>query len=109
LISGVPWLHGLAVAYFGDLDSHGFAILDAVRGGLPHAVSVCMDPATVAAHLEHRVTETVASTAPLERLTEVERAALAALGPGGRIEQERIDPELLGRRLALLRKGNASI
>ncbi len=32
-----------------------------------------MDPATVAAHLEHRVTETVASTAPLERLTEAER------------------------------------
>ena len=109
LISGVPWLHGLAVAYFGDLDSHGFAILDAVRGVLPHAVSVCMDPATVAAHLEHRVTETVASTAPLERLTEAERAALAALGPGGRIEQERIDPDLLGKSLRMLQASNPII
>ncbi|MES2759511.1 MAG: DUF3322 domain-containing protein [Pseudomonadota bacterium] len=44
------WLRRRDIAYWGDIDTHGFAILDRLRASLPHARSVLMDADTLHAH-----------------------------------------------------------
>ena len=41
------WLARCQVFYWGDIDTHGFAILDQLRTYLPHARSLLMDRATL--------------------------------------------------------------
>ena len=93
----IPWLAGLPVFYWGDLDTHGFAILDRLRGYLPQARSLLMDEATL---LQYRPLWTredkPAGERTLSRLTAAEAELFTALlsgrwGQGVRLEQERID------------------
>jgi hypothetical protein len=44
------WLAGCALHYWGDIDTHGFAILDQLRAHHPHATSFLMDRQTLLAH-----------------------------------------------------------
>ncbi|WP_211876849.1 DUF3322 domain-containing protein [Pseudarthrobacter albicanus] len=44
------WLRGCEIRYWGDLDTHGFRILDQLRAVPPHVVSVLMDEETLLAH-----------------------------------------------------------
>jgi hypothetical protein len=92
LLEQLPWLHQTPIVYWGDLDSHGLAILNRLRAHLPHARSVLMDVDTLLAHRDLWVPEPAPSTATLEHLTEAERQALHALHDEGsvRLEQERI-------------------
>ncbi|MBK5937136.1 Wadjet anti-phage system protein JetD domain-containing protein [Halorhodospira halophila] len=96
-LAEVPWLHRVRVAYWGDIDTHGFAILDRLRRVLPHAESLLMDRATLEAHrdlctaepAEHRF------TGELSRLSAAEVALFDdlrrdRLGEAVRLEQERI-------------------
>jgi len=92
----IPWLVSLPVFYWGDLDTHGFAILDRLRSYLPHARSLLMDEATL---LQHRLLwtreEKPAAERTFARLTAAEANLFAALqsgrwGHGIRLEQERI-------------------
>lgn len=47
----LPWLRAAdAVHYWGDLDTHGLAILGRLRGHLPQVRSLLMDEATLLAH-----------------------------------------------------------
>ena len=46
-LAAVSWLRKTPLVYWGDLDSNGFAILNALRGFAPHARSVMMDCATL--------------------------------------------------------------
>ncbi|GIG30209.1 Wadjet anti-phage system protein JetD domain-containing protein [Cellulomonas marina] len=88
----VPWLADAPVTYWGDLDSHGFSILDRVRAHLPHVDSVLMDLSTLRAHRDLCVPEPIPATGELTRLTPAEAAArdeLAVLGHV-RLEQERL-------------------
>jgi hypothetical protein len=41
------WLKDCAINYWGDIDTHGFAILDQLRGYFPHVESVLMDRETM--------------------------------------------------------------
>lgn len=50
-LAGIPWLQQNPLYYWGDLDTHGFAILDRLRAHLPHAQALLMDHATL---LQHR-------------------------------------------------------
>lgn len=50
-LGDIGWLADLPLHYWGDIDTHGFAILDRLRARLPHARSLLMDRATL---LEHR-------------------------------------------------------
>ncbi len=93
----IPWLASLPVFYWGDLDTHGFVILDRLRGYLPHARSLLMDEATL---LRHRALWThedkPAGDCRLTRLSAAERDLFNALQSGRwghrvRLEQERID------------------
>ncbi len=49
-LGALPWLQSADVVYWGDIDSHGFAILDRARKAVPQIRSVLMDEATLLAH-----------------------------------------------------------
>ncbi|MFT3855663.1 MAG: DUF2220 family protein [Ilumatobacteraceae bacterium] len=49
-VAAAPWVPGVPVHYWGDVDTHGFAILDVLRSKLPHVRSMLMDHATLHAH-----------------------------------------------------------
>lgn len=89
------WLRGCSVLYWGDLDTHGFRILDQLRGAHPHVHSVLMDTETLLAHGNFWGQETKPSRAQLTRLTPEESAVYDALGndtygTAVRLEQEHI-------------------
>jgi hypothetical protein len=89
------WLTDLDLVYWGDIDTHGFGILNRVRHHLPHARSMLMDRATLLDHRDHWTTESTPTAATLDRLDQAEAALYADLvsatyGPSVRLEQERI-------------------
>jgi hypothetical protein len=95
ILESLNWLARLDLVYWGDLDTHGFAILNRLRHHFPGARSMLMDRATLLAHQHQWVTEPIPSTAALDRLTPAEQDLYRALcagvfGPAVRLEQERI-------------------
>jgi hypothetical protein len=95
VLEPLGWLAGLDVVYWGDIDTHGFAILNRLRRHLPHACSMLMDRATLLGHREHWIIEPSPTAAVLDRLDRAESALYAdllsnAYAPSVRLEQERI-------------------
>jgi hypothetical protein len=88
------WLKTKRIIYWGDLDTHGFAILSRLRETFPHIESMLMDSATLAANRTLCVTEASPVKEIPAFLTDDERATFnALLSPNGialRLEQERI-------------------
>jgi len=100
-LAGVGWIRAARVVYWGDLDTHGFAILSRLRQHLPQVESVLMDSATLAAHAHLAGTEPRPVRGEITHLTFTERQALAALRDGDRrLEQERIPWPYATDRLA---------
>ncbi|MFC5379316.1 Wadjet anti-phage system protein JetD domain-containing protein [Aquipuribacter nitratireducens] len=90
------WLADRRVLYAGDLDTHGFAILDRLRSWFPDVVSVAMNERTLLAHRDRWGQEPSPSRAELTHLSREEVALYRDLrddrmGPAVRLEQERID------------------
>lgn len=56
-VGRLPWLTDIAVDYWSDLDTHGFAILDRLHAWLPQRRSVLMDRETLMAHRGRWVVE----------------------------------------------------
>ena len=71
-LGSLPWVRGASVIYWGDLDSHGFAILNRLRSHGVDARSVLMDAATLDSFADLCVPEPNPSTARLEYLTSEE-------------------------------------
>ena len=95
-VGALPWLREAVVHYWGDLDTHGFAILAMLRAWLPQTRSFLMDRETLLAHRPRWVVEGAPTSARLHRLNSVEAALyddLVAdrLGDRVRLEQERVD------------------
>lgn len=91
-----PALTRARVHYWGDLDTHGFAILHRLRTHLPQVESFLMDAETLRAHRERWGREAAPTSAGLDRLTAAEAAVYDDLvsdrhGRSVRLEQERID------------------
>ncbi len=91
----VPWLAGVPVHYWGDIDTHGMAILDQLRAFVPHAASMMMDRQTLIAHSDFWGTEDKPTRRDLIRLTEAERSVYDDLRDNRlrlnlRLEQERV-------------------
>jgi hypothetical protein len=91
----IPWLAGKTIHYWGDIDTHGFAILDRLRASFPAVRSFLMDRETLLAHRPLWGKEDAQHLRSLTRLTPAEAdlyADLAAdrLGKRVRLEQERI-------------------
>jgi len=98
------WLADRQVRYAGDLDTHGFAILDRLCGWHPGVTSVLMDRETLLAHRERWGREPTPTRAQLLHLDAHEDRlyrdlADDVLGPSVRLEQERIDYAWLVARL----------
>ena len=94
-LARATWLHKCRVHYWGDIDTHGFAILDQLRGYFPHAASFLMDRETLLAHRSHWGEEPEPARHDLSRLTTEEAAVyddlrFDRLQPRLRLEQERI-------------------
>lgn len=103
-VGRLPWLADVDVVYWGDLDTHGFAILDRLRAWLPHTRSVLMDRETLLAHRDRWGTDATPTRATLTRLTPYEREVYVDLvgdhlGDRVRLEQERIDWSWAEQRL----------
>jgi hypothetical protein len=94
-LAGAGWLRGLDIFYWGDIDTHGFAILSQFRGYFPQARSILMDVETLTGHRELWVAEPRPAAAELSNLTPKESALYDELrmnvhGDRVRLEQERI-------------------
>jgi len=95
-LSQLPWIREARGIYWGDIDTHGFAILNAARGVMPAVASLLMDEHTLMAYRRLCVEEPVqTSLRELPLLTESERTVFEGLitgrwGPRLRLEQERI-------------------
>ena len=103
-LADIRWLQNKKLYYWGDIDTHGFAILHRFRTIFPHAQSFLMDRETLIVHRELWVPETDRFLGTLTRLTEAEQSLLAdlqqnVLGEQVRLEQERISFEWLQQSL----------
>lgn len=72
-LADIDWLSRMKVYYWGDIDTHGFAILDQLRTSVPHARSLLMDAATLHAHQTFWEEENHPETRDLVRLTAAEQ------------------------------------
>lgn len=93
-LGAVDWLADTPVLYWGDLDSHGFAILNQWRHYHKQTTSLLMDEETLMLHRDLCVTEPQPSFAQLNRLTPEEQSTLNQLlaeENALRLEQERIE------------------
>lgn len=104
-LARAQWLHRCQLHYWGDIDTHGFAILDQLRSHFPHVASFLMDRDTLLAHRPHWGEEPAPARLDLERLTPEEVAMYDDLRfdryqPRLRLEQERVGFGWLCDRLA---------
>lgn len=96
-LGALPWLQRTDVVYWGDIDSHGFAILDRARKAVPQIRSVLMDEATLFAHRPLWVQEPVlCANFSVSALTQEEQSVYEHLRTGTwgdrvRLEQERLE------------------
>ena len=109
-LARASWLHRCQLHYWGDIDTHGFAILDQLRGYFPGVASFLMDRATLLAHRLHWGEEPDPARHDLARLTPEETAVYDDLRfdryqPRLRLEQERVGFGWFCDRLACLPSG----
>ncbi len=92
----LPWLAQARVLYWGDIDTHGFAMLHKARQAWLQTTSLLMDAATLLAHRDLCVDEPQPySGPPLDMLRNSEREVFDGLAQGRwgvrlRLEQERL-------------------
>lgn len=106
-LGAAEWVRKCEVLYWGDIDSHGFAILNRLRSHQPHVRSVLMDQETLLDHQGLWGTEAKQSKAELIHLNEAEARLHAALLEGTygvrlRLEQEQINWQYATERLGYL-------
>jgi hypothetical protein len=93
--SKVEWLHQCQLFYWGDIDSHGFAVLDELRGHFPSVQSFLMDHGTFMAHRNFWVSETRPCTRALSHLTRAEASLYEDLRANRFGLQLRLEQELI--------------
>ena len=105
-LSDAEWLTRVDVAYWGDIDTHGFGMLNRLRATLPSARSFLMDRLTLVAHREFwgQEPESNRYTGDTSLLSPVEQTLFSdlrsdSLGPRVRLEQERIGYRWLRKAL----------
>ena len=95
-LAQATWLQQRALHYWGDIDTHGFAILDQLRAHFPHAQSFLMDSETLLGHESQWTDEPQPTQRDLPRLNQAERRLYDDLrwrrlrDEPLRLEQERI-------------------
>jgi hypothetical protein len=107
LLASLTWLGERQVFYWGDLDTHGFRMLDRFRAAFPRTRSLLMDCVTLLDHEAHWGQEPTPVTDRLPRLTPDEESLYRDLVEDRyrerlRLEQERIRFGAVRRSLAAL-------
>ena len=107
VLAQAAWLQPCRIHYWGDIDTHGFAILDQLRAHVPQVRSLLMDRATLFRFEAHWGVEDRPTRRDLSRLNDEERAVYDDLRdnrirPHLRLEQERIGFGWVRRALAEL-------
>ena len=95
MLAQAQWLSRCSIHYWGDIDTHGFAILNQLRAHFAHVDSFLMDRATLIAFATLWGEEEKQTLRELPRLSQEERALYDdlrdnRLRPKLRLEQERI-------------------
>lgn len=95
VVEQCAWLERFPIHYWGDIDTHGFAMLSRLRGLFPHVTSMLMDDDTLQSHSQFWGEERAQVLDPLPNLTPAEQQVFDALagqrhGAQVRLEQERI-------------------
>lgn len=106
-VARLGWLRDVALHYWGDIDTHGFRILDQLRCDLPEVQSLLMDRETLLAHHTQWDREPAPVNADLAHLSPEEAALYRDLvedtfGPAVRLEQERIGYPMLQAAVSAL-------
>lgn len=101
LVAQLPWAQ--IVTYWGDLDSHGFAILNRLRARGVEATAALMDSETLLDHRDLWGQDPEPNTGVFSLLTGEERDTLQLLSAqsNARLEQERIPWDYALHRLGL--------
>jgi len=107
------WLKRCSIHYWGDIDTHGFGILDQLRGYFAHVDSFLMDRETLDAHTAFWGFEAIPLMVDLHRLSPKEKALYDDLRdhriqPGLRLEQEHIGFNWLASQLEQLLDGTTA-
>ncbi len=94
-LAGADWLADKKIYYWGDIDTHGFAMLDQLRSYFPRARSLLMDRATLMDHKSLWGREKTPMNRELPRLNDAECKLYDdllsnRLADALRLEQERI-------------------
>lgn len=101
-----PWVGRMTIGYWGDLDSHGFDMLELAREYQPTIQSVMMDSETLEAH-PHASLERIGAVGTRGRLTVEEAQVMQALRQRSidqrRLEQEKLSAGFVQARLAVWR------
>lgn len=95
-LAAAKWLLGKDLYYWGDIDTHGFAILNQLRRTLPHAASMLMDERTLLDHRELWGIEERQESAELALLKGEEREVYDGLRQGRWGERVRLEQERVG-------------
>lgn len=107
----VEWLQQKSIYYWGDIDTHGFAMLDQIRHYLPQTRSMLMDQQTLLQHRNFWGSEGRPQQRQLKRLNREEQMLYQELlnqshAANLRLEQERIRFPLLLQYLDLYCEGS---
>ncbi|MGA6926767.1 MAG: DUF3322 domain-containing protein [Desulfosarcina sp.] len=94
-LAASAWMNGRCIYYWGDIDTHGFAMLDQIRHYFPHTRSMLMDLGTLMDHRPLWGAEKTPLDRDLSRLNPAEAAVYDGLrrnrwAPALRLEQERV-------------------
>ena len=111
-LAGSDWLNTCAIHYWGDIDTHGFGILNQLRGHFGHVASFLMDRQTLDAHEVFWGVEDKPLQVDLHRLTTAENNLYNDLRDnrvraGLRLEQEHVGFGWLCAQLQALPDGYA--
>jgi hypothetical protein len=95
-LAKAQWLTRCTLYYWGDIDTHGFAILDQLRSRFGHVESFLMDRATLMAHESLWGRESDQVLHDLPRLTSLECALFNDLRDNRLRNNLRMEQELVG-------------
>ncbi len=71
-LAGINWFKNKSIYYWGDIDTHGFAMLDQIRSYFPQTLSLLMDRSTLVEHKGQWGFEKSPATRELPHLDEAE-------------------------------------
>jgi len=108
LLHAASWLSARHIYYWGDIDTHGFVILDRLRARFSNVRSFLMNRETLLAHRPLWVHEQTPYRAELSHLDPDEQTLFDELvqdrlGQKVRLEQERVSYAFLERSLRVIR------